>query len=555
MMLKENALIFTGGKIFTMDEQEKVDAVAVKNGKFVEVGTLEDCKKAVPQETEIIDLKGKCMLPGFIETHIHPLMMGMGILWADIGINKVKNIPQLIEALKDFTKNSPAGTPIRGFGYDHRSLEENRQPTSKELDQVATDRLVQIWECSGHCNVVNSYFLKQMGIDKNTPNPVGGAIGRDEEGNPDGSLYDSANDYLTQTSGIKLSNHGPNIHMPYTQDECETLLKVSQDVILANGFTTVNDIQVTRQEMETYLQAIKNDQLKMRVVASYMSNYLDEMILLGLRPGLGDNKLSLGALKIYTDGAIVSGTAYSSKAYSDTVDTGRGHLYHDLEGMKEIILKAHAHGIQTATHTQGDAAHEIILEALEEAEKQYPNRNLRHRLEHSSYPTEEQVKKMGELDVWPNPQPHNFYEHGEGLVETYKEVGGEDFIPYGWFRKYDVPIYMSSDAPVSTINPAIGIYMAVTRKTRQGNIYGEQHKISVEEALKGYTIVPAKALHRENIVGSIKIGKLADITIFDKSPFEVEEEELKDLKIEQTWINGECVYRKQNNCLENRVWE
>lgn len=544
-MLQDNFKIFTNGTIRTMDDKnETVEAVAVRNGVFVEVGSLEACKAAVPGNTEVVDLQGKCMLPGFIELHVHPLMMGMGLLWADIGIDKVHSIPELIAVMKEAAAKLPPDVPVRGFGYDHRSLAEGRQPTAKELDEVASDRPVQIWECSGHCNVVNTYFLNQVDVTKDTPNPFGGAIGRDEDGNPDGSFYDSANDYLTGVNGIKLANHGPNIHFPYTLEECQELLRVAQHSLLENGFTTINDIQVTRQEMETYMQARDEGKLTMRVVASYMSNYLDEMMTLGLSSKLGDNKLSLGALKLYQDGAIVSGTAYSSEPYSDTVDTGRGHLYHELQEMKDLVVKAHSFGLQMAIHTQGDAAHDIILEALEEAERLYPGKKLHHRLEHSSYPTEAQVKKMAELDVWPNPQPQNFYDHGEGLVKIYKNVGGTDFIPFGWHKKYGVPILISSDAPVSKLSPIIGMYMAITRRTAAGNIFGPEHRISVDDAVKAYTITAAQALHREETIGSIEVGKLADMVVLSQDPYTVGEEAFRDITIDETWIDGERVFTK-----------
>ena len=289
--------IFTGGTILTMAEDKQAEAVYIENNRIKVVGSLSDCKSAAINDYELIDLQGKCMMPGFVDTHTHPMMLGMCRIWADLNYPMVASIDDLVNVLKEHAETLPKGEAICGFGFDQRSFAEKIHPTAADLDRVSTEEYVQIMHTSGHCNVVNTKLLRAIGVQDDTPDPPGGAFGRDEKGRPNGQLFDSANDFLSGIHGVKPGNHGPNIHMPGSQENLMKRFETGQDYFVRAGITTVNEVQLTKQELNTYLTARDQGKLKMRIEMSFLSNYLDEIIDLGFNSKFGDDWLSIGTIK------------------------------------------------------------------------------------------------------------------------------------------------------------------------------------------------------------------------------------------------------------------
>ncbi|MFD1708011.1 amidohydrolase [Siminovitchia sediminis] len=543
--MKEQYKIFYGGTILTMDQREKVEAVAVRGDQIICTGSLESCEAAVSgHPVEKINLEGRCLMPGFIDPHAHLMMLGMCHTWVDLSYPKVKSIDDIVAELSKYTDTMKDGGIIRGFGFDQRNLVEKRYPTADDLDRVTTEFPVQIMHVSGHSNVVNHYFLEQLGVDEHTEDPEGGAIGRDENGVPNGQLYDSANDFFAKKAGVVIGNNGPNIHMPDTPDNLLTLVKVGQEQCLKAGVTTINDPQVTKQELETFESSRENGLLKMRIVMSFLSTYLDQLIDLGFRSGFGDEQLTIGSIKFYADGSLNSGTAYLSSGYSDSKRT-QGYLYHEPEEFQEMFVKAHKQGFQTITHAQGDGAIQLVIDSVRESQKQLHREDVRHRIEHCGLPSKDQIQDIADLDIWPVPQPQHVYQFGEGVVRAVGDHGN-NYSPYGWFKEKNIPIVLSSDAPVAPPHPILAVYAAVTRETLQGNVVGAEHRITLTEALKGYTIEAAKSIHKEDMIGSIEEGKLADFVVLEKDPYKVEVHELKDLAVCETWVSGEKVFVNQD---------
>lgn len=549
-MKKHNTdgMLVYGGPILTVSDQKSAEAVFVENGKFQCVGSYEKCKRyadsAYGSSYREYDLKGKTMVPGFIDIHSHLMMLGMGYRWVDISYPKVKSIQEMIQVLRESADDLAPGQIIRGFGHNHRLLAEKRHPTADDLDQVSTTQPVQIMHHSGHSNVVNHFFLNQCGITKDTPDPLGGTIDRDENGNPTGILFDSAADYLTDEDGVKILNHGPNIHMSENMEVLQNIVRVGQDCLISNGVTTCNDIQVTKQEMESYLTARDSGLLKLRVGLSFISTYLDDIMKMGFnRTVFGEGQLFFGPLKLYSDGALNSGSAAMTVGYDDGVKNS-GFLYHPKQEMIDIIVKAHKYGLQCACHANGDLAIENVIVAYETAQKEYPREDTRHRIEHFSMPTEQQVERMGKIGAYGVPQPHWLYEKGDTYITTFGMERAENFCPYSWYKKYGLPLIISSDCPVAVPNPMNGIYAAVTRRTVNGTVIGLQHQITVEEALEAYTINAARGIFMEDKIGSIEKGKYADFVILDHNPLEVDPLTIKDISILETWVGGDKVYSK-----------
>lgn len=538
--------VFFGGTILTMSEVQGAEALVAEDGIIKCVGSLKKCRHYAEDVCGAgygeYDLKGKTLLPGFIDIHSHMMMLGMGYRWIDVSPAAAKSIDEIVAILKKVADHLPPGVMVRGFGHNHRVLKEKRQPNADDLDRIATDRPVQLMHHSGHSNIVNHFFMKQAGITDKTPDPVGGTIERDANGRPTGVLYDSAADFLTGDKGVKILNHGPNIHMPEDGPTLQNIVKVGQDYFISHGITSCNDIQVTRQEMESYLTARDSGLLKIRVGLSIISTYLEEVMALGFNSTqFGEGQLFFGPLKLYSDGALNAGTAAMTKAYSDGVKNS-GFLYHDKAEMIELIVRAHEYGLQCATHGNGDAGIENIIQGYEKAQAECPREDTRHRIEHFSMPTESQIERMGKLGAYGVPQPHWLYEKGDSFVAIYGQDRAENFCPYSWYKKYGLPLIISSDAPVADPNPMHGIYAAVSRKTVNGTVLGLQHKLSVQEALEAYTINAAKGIFMEDKMGSLEPGKYADFVIFDKNPLAVPEEDLVDMLPAETWIDGARVY-------------
>ena len=539
--------IFTGGTILTMAEDKQAEAVYIENNRIKVVGSLLDCKSAAINDYELIDLQGKCMMPGFVDTHTHPMMLGMCRIWADLNYPMVASIDDLVNVLKEHAETLPKGESICGFGFDQRSFAEKLHPTAADLDRVSTEEYVQIMHTSGHCNVVNTKLLRAIGVQDDTPDPPGGAFGRDEKGRPNGQLFDSANDFLSGIHGVKPGNHGPNIHMPGSQENLMKRFEVGQDYFVRAGITTVNEVQLTKQELNTYLTARDQGKLKMRIEMSFLSNYLDEIIDLGFNSKFGDDWLSIGTIKFYSDASLLSGTANVSTGYLDS-ERNKGYNYHEPEEMINILVKAHKNRLHTLTHATGDGAVDPIIDAIEIAQTEDPWPEAIHRVEHGGLITEEQAIRMGTLGMIPSTQSEFLYLYGDGVVEAIGEEKGAEFMPMARFKKYCPLFTISSDAPVTTPNPMKAIETAVARKTIKGTVLCPEQAITVEDGLKAYTIYAAKVLMREHISGSIEVGKLADFAILSESPLDIpadEIEKIREISVMETWLDGKKIYEKK----------
>lgn len=539
--------IFMGGTILTMCGDEQVEAVFIEDNKIKAKGSLKECEKAAGEGYETVNLEGKCMTPGFVDPHTHPMMLGMCKIWADLSYPKVASIDDLIDALKEHAKTLPPGEAIKGYAFDQRKFKEMRHPTSEDLDRVSTEVHVQIMHTSGHCNVCNTKLLRDVGINDDTPDPEGGAFGRDSKGRPNGPLFDSANDFLSGLDGVRPANHGPNIHMPDNKKNLMERFEVGQDYFVKAGITTVNEVQLTKQELNTYLEARDQGKLKMRIEMSYLSNYLDTVIALGFNSRFGDDWLTIGSIKFYSDASLLAGTANVSTGYLDS-ERHHGYNYHNAEELIEILVKSHKNRLHTITHAQGDLAIEPIITAIERAQREDPWKEAVHRIDHCGLPTEDQVVRMAKVGIYPVPQPSMNYLYGDGVADGVGIELAQNYSPMAWFKKHGAPLVLSSDAPVTTPNPMEAIHACVTRKTIKGNVLGAHQAISVQDGLLAYTINAARAVRREHIGGSIEVGKLADFAVLDRNPISLKPEEYDELRnicVTQTWLDGKKIYEKQ----------
>lgn len=548
-VLNVETTVFSNAVVHTVDHAgTTAEALCVVGNRIAGVGTLDECRQTASRHSggvvNEIDLRGRTVVPGFVDPHTHPLMYGQLLSWVDCSPAVATDIPSILARLANAAAAHPGVTPVRGYGYEHRNLAEGRHPTRDELDSVATDRELYLMNASGHGGVVNSFVLATNGINDATPNPPGGTFFRDAAGRLTGELSDSACDILTGEGGVKVRNHGPNFHLADTPEQHVRQLVHAQQIFLRNGVTTIGDAQVTRREFSAYLGIVARGELTMRVNAYFLSSLLDEVLDLGFVDKFGDSLLSFAGIKLYADGTLGGWTAYFPEGY--TADPCRtGTLYHSPEEYRELLIQAHNAGLQTATHAQSPTAIQMVLDAVEAALMLSPRADHRHRIEHCGLPTPEQIDRMRRLEVLPVNQPQHYYNWGQGVIDA---IGtpGERFNPLGEFIAAGVPVTMSSDAPVADPIPLEAMHAAVTRMTKAGVQLGsDAQKVSTAEALRGHTINGARALGRESELGSLEVGKFADFAILDRDPLARGSALMTGIAVDETWINGRRVFVRE----------
>jgi len=527
------------------DAGTTASAMLTDRGRIVAIGTPAECEAAAERAglaPERIELGDAVVVPGFIDAHAHPLMYGQMMTWVDCGPAQAGSIPEIVALLKAAAERLPAGRPVRGYGYEHRNLAEQRHPTRFELDEVATDREVYLMNASGHGGVVNSFTFERNGVDRDTPNPEGGEFFRDADGELTGELSDAACNILTGVHGVKIGHHGPNFHLADEPEEHLRQLDLATRQFLAGGVTTIGDAQVSRREFDMYLRLAEAGRLELRVSMYLLSHLLDDALEMGLVGQFGNAHLSFAGIKFYADGTLGGWTAYFPDGYvGDPCRTGQ--LYHEPADYAELIRKAHAAGLQTATHAQSPTAIEMVVSAIEAALAERPDADARHRIEHCGLPTPEQIGRMAASGIRPVNQPQHYYNWGEGVEEA---IGtpGERFNPLGEFEAAGVPMTISSDAPVADPIPLEAIQTAVTRVTRRGHRLGDEGlRISAAAALRAHTLEAAVSLGREDDLGSLEVGKYADFAVLGADPLTFAAERIAEIPVLETWVGGERRHR------------
>ena len=536
--------LITAGVIHTVDAADSVaTAMLIDRGRILAIGDRATVEAAAAgQGVERVDLGDAVVVPGFVDAHAHPLMYGQLLTWVDCGPQKAGSIPEIVALLRAAAAELPPGRPVRGYGYEQRNLAEKRHPTRHELDEVAGDREVYLMNASGHGGVVNSFTLERGGVTRDTPDPDGGVFFRDETGELTGELSDAACNMLTGVHGVKIGHHGPNFHLGDEPEEHLRQLDTAMGLFLEGGVTTIGDAQVTRREFDMYLRLAEAGRLPVRVSMYLLSHLLDEALEMGLVGPFGNAFLSFAGIKLYADGTLGGWTAYFPDGYvGDPCRTGQ--LYHDPADYTELIRRAHAAGLQTATHAQSPTAIEMVVSAIEAALAERPDPDARHRIEHCGLPTPEQIARMAAAGIRPVNQTQHYFNWGEGVEEA---VGtpGERFNPLGEFAAAGVPMTISSDAPVAEPIPLEAIQTAVTRVTRRGHRLGpDALRISARAALRAHTYEGAASLGREDDLGSLEVGKHADFVVLDADPLAVAPETISSIGVRETWVDGELRHR------------
>jgi predicted amidohydrolase YtcJ len=526
-------LVLVNGRILTMDERLPIaQGLAVAGDRILHVGNDKDVRERAGPATEIIDLDGRAVLPGFIDAHCHPPIFGRSLRWIDCRPQALPNVSQIVAAVQAQAGQLEAGQWIRGRGYDEHQPPFQGTFTCHDLDPASPKHPVCLSRSCEHAITVNSRALAVAGITRATPDPPGGKIDRDEEGELTGVLRETAMDLIY------------DIIPPDSPAQLETDIREAGKRYLAAGITTVHDAWVDEEVFGTYVRLHNKGELPLRFYMMIMAEVMDFLIAAGLPTGFGDPWLRVGPLKIFTDGGIGARTAALTEPYQDEPDN-YGILWMEQEALNKLVLRAHRAGFRIATHAIGDRAIGSILDAYQLALDGLPRTDHRLRIEHLSLPLGDQVERVRRMGLVVVSQPVFLSGGGAMYCTNLGPERGDQMLPFRKLLNAGIPLAGSSDSPVAPFAPVLGIAAAVTRGKKTAGPTGTGQELTVEEALYMYTRGGAFAAGEEEIKGSLTAGKLADLVVLDQDPFDVHEDELTGVSVDMTVIGGTIAHQRR----------
>ncbi|OGC80014.1 MAG: hypothetical protein A2W07_07790 [candidate division Zixibacteria bacterium RBG_16_43_9] len=526
-------LVLLNGKIATMDQGNPwVEALAVSGERIVHMGKDEQIRDYVTADTQVINLGGKLVLPGFNDAHLHFLGGGLNFLRMDL--RNCTSFEEIGERIKDKVSKLQPGSWILGRGWDHTLFNQGKWPDKTFLDKITPQNPVYLKRIDGHVGWVNSLALQMSKIDKNCSSPEGGTIIEDAHtGEPIGILLENAMQLVERI-----------IPKPSFKEQT---LAIREAVKEANrfGITSVQDNSDV-EVLEVYKKLLEKDELKVRVSEwlplELIRNHEELKRLIESFPEKS-NLLKPGLLKIMADGTLGSRTAFLFEPYSDEPGKSGVLLYEEKE-MEDMVLLADKSGYQVGIHAIGDRANHTVLNIYEKIQKLNPERERRHRIEHCSLLREADIPRFAKSGTVASVQP-SFWSSDKKWLE--QRLGKERMKGAYAFKSLldsGTVLAFGTDWPVESLNPMLGIYSAVTRAVG-AYCHTPLQKLTVEQAVKAYILGSAYAEFQEKEKGSLEIGKLADIVVLSKDIFSIQLEEILETEVEMTILGGKVIYSKQ----------
>jgi predicted amidohydrolase YtcJ len=533
-------LVLTGGNIITLQTKgDRAEAVAIKDNLIVAVSKASDIKKYIGAKTKVIELNGQTVTPGFNDVHQHPSpVYSFEEPYAVLELDTVTSMKNLIALLKKKAAITPKGMMIRGVGYNETHL--GGQPIRDSLDKASTDHPIQISHVSGHLSAANSFLMDINGIDENTKDPAGGAFERYPGTNkPDGICKESAAGYL---------HHAKNIVYPPkpTPEQQMAGYRLYFHNVLASGITSIGDAWTSPDKVKVYRElAAEGFPLRFNLIIGV--DYLDQ-VLSGKIQRTQTDYLRIATIKVFHGNSLSGKTCWLYQPY-DMINpaTGKKDYYgippaRSQAALDSLFLKIHQAGLQIACHSNGDREIDMVIKAIEFAQKNSPRSNARHRIEHCSITNQEildHIKADGIIPVF-----HCYmYELGDKML-AYGPQRMAMLHPTKTAQQMGIIYALHSDAPVSPYPAMIRLGSAVTRKSKEGVVIGANQCIDAEDAIKAYTYAGAYTTFEENTKGLIKPGMFADLIVLDKDPTKVNPDDIKDIKVNTTIVAGKIVYQR-----------
>lgn len=533
--------VYKNGIIYTMEaEGDQAEAMAVKDGKIVFVGSNTDVENWISDETEVVDLQGATILPSFTDGHIHPTGGGLRLLSCDL--TDIRSEEQIIAKITKYAAENPDKEWITGGGLWLPEVGKGN-PSKKILDEIDSERPIYITSTDGHNAWVNSKALEISGVRKDTKSPLGGVIEQDANGEPSGILREYA---MGLVSKFK----------PETSRK-EKLLALEESIALAhaNGITSWNDAGVGEETIELYLDLEKQGKLKMDVTLSIMTEIInerkavDDVLAIYKKYQPMSERINMKSTKILIDGVIEGKTAALFENYVG--EDFAGNAYIPLKAYKEMVAAYDSAGFQVHVHACGDKGVNMTFDAFEHATKVNGKSDNRHHIVHLQMMNEKDVPRFKELDVIANLQtlwatPEDSY-ISELTIPVLGEKRSEWIYPFGAIANSGTKLANGSDWPVTTLNPFPAMQVAVTRRgpdSTKREPWTPRHLMKLYDVVEGYTKGGAYLSFNENTKGTITVGKEANFVILDHNVFDVPNEKLHEIKVNQTVLRGETVYKR-----------
>ncbi|MEJ5351887.1 MAG: amidohydrolase [Melioribacteraceae bacterium] len=543
-------LVLINGNVVTMDDSKMyAEAVAIKENKILFVGSNDEIENLIGDSTEVIDLNGKFVMPGFIESHAH--LIGLAESLINIDLRNAKSWDEIVTKISHAAKNAKPGEWIIGRGWHQEKFQTvpqpnvNGYPVHYKLSKATPNNPVLLYHASGHAILVNAKAMELAGVNKNTKNPEGGTIVRDNDRNPIGIFEENAENLITKIYEEHLNKRSKKeIFLDY-----EKKIKLAADECIKNGITSFHDAGESFEIIDQLKQLVDSSKIPVRLyvminepVHKLKSSRLQDYRIISF----ADNHLTVRSIKMYVDGALGSRGAWLLEPYSD-LKNHYGSNVTPVEDLEEICELAINNGFQICIHAIGDRGNHEVLNLYEKIFKKYPDKkNLRWRIEHAQHLSNEDVKRFFQLGVVAAMQGIHCTSDAPFVIERLGEKRAKEGA-YVWRKLIDngTIICNGTDAPVEEINPIKNFYATVTRKTNNGNYFYPEQKMTRLEALKSYTVNGAIASFQENLLGTITKGKYADIVVLSNDLLNCADEEILSTKILYTIIDGK-VYFKAN---------
>ncbi len=527
-------LVLINGKIWTGNQNQPfAQAVVVSGKRIFFVGDNDKARQWIQPTTQVIDLQNRLLLPGFNDTHLHFGDGGFSLI--ELNLRNAKDVSDFTHKLGEYAQKLPSGAWITGGNWDHEAWPVKEYPNRWLIDSVTQNHPVLIYRLDGHVALANSLALKIAGIDKNTPDSEGGFIQKQEKtGEPTGILKDNATSLVYQ-------------HIPAPPDSVRLLaIQAALRHAAELGVTSVQDMSATA-DFPFYQQLLRQNQLNCRILAAMpIEEYANRLNQVGVQFHFGDAMLRIGSVKTFVDGSMGAGSALFFEPYNDDPTTSGLGIY-PKKRLMELIATAHKNNLQICTHAIGDKANRWALDAYEAAIEQFGANGLRHRIEHAQVVTASDLPRFAFLNVIASIQPSHCI---DDMRWAEKRIGKERCAnAYRFKSLYDAGAHVAfgTDWPVEPLNPMLGIYAAVTREFPEGGPVGgwfPQEKISLEQALRSYTLESAYAEYEEANKGTIEVGKLADLVVLDHDLFTIPAKEILTTRVVMTILGGRIIYKQ-----------
>jgi predicted amidohydrolase YtcJ len=533
-------LVITDAVFVTMAADAKpagpAESMLIRDDRIAAIGPAEAVRAAAAPGAQVIRLGGATVIPGLIDGHCHVADVGYLATAADCGAESAPDIPAIQARLRQAAAMTPEGSWVTGSGYVEYKLRERRHPTRADLDQAVPNRPAVLYHTSLHACVLNTAALNAAGFEDGQPDPPGGAFGRDSEGRLDGVVYEAPMFALFERNlRHDLARMGPGARAGVAR-------KASQR-LAALGLTSACDADLRRDTFGAFAEADASGVLAMRVYGLVVHDQVDWLLANGLR-GRHSSRLATEAVKIWADGGMSSRTAAIHGAYP-VPPYGSGILYFERDELTRMVADFDARGFQVCVHAQGDRAIGNVLDAYAATVPANSGNPRRHRIEHGGAMYPPLAERAADLGIVVVSQPGFLSALGDGFAAAFPDHSDQLYSFASWQRA-GITVAGSSDAPVITPDPRVGIRDAIERRTSDGRVLGPAERLPARDALALYTTHAAYACHRESEIGSLEPGKLADFAVLDKNPLETEPGHIPGIRVLATVLGGTPVHQSES---------